>query len=54
MVTPKTEESTLIFETSEDVEVVSSFDELGLKEELLRGTPFPSPFIYIYIYIYIY
>ena len=27
------------FETSEDVEIVPSFDSMGLKDELLRGTP---------------
>jgi len=27
----------LIFETSEDVQVLSTFDALGLKEDLLRG-----------------
>ncbi len=27
----------LVFETSEDVEVLPSFDQLGLKEDLLRG-----------------
>ena len=26
-----------VFETSDDVRVVSSFDQLGLKEDLLRG-----------------
>jgi hypothetical protein len=31
------EESALIFETSENIEIVESFDELGLKEDLLRG-----------------
>jgi len=25
------------FETSEDVEVISAFDRMGLREELLRG-----------------
>jgi ATP-dependent RNA helicase len=27
----------MIIESSEDLEVVKSFDELGLREELLRG-----------------
>jgi len=27
----------LQFETSEDIEVVTSFEKMGLKEELLRG-----------------
>lgn len=27
----------LVFESSEAVKVVSTFDELGLKEDLLRG-----------------
>ncbi|KAJ3273491.1 Eukaryotic initiation factor 4A-III [Terramyces sp. JEL0728] len=31
------EESTLLFETSENVKVISSFDQMGLKEELVRG-----------------
>jgi ATP-dependent RNA helicase len=30
-------DSNLVFETSEDVEVVASFDSLGLKDDLLRG-----------------
>jgi ATP-dependent RNA helicase len=30
-------DSKLVFETSEDVKVVNSFDSLGLKEDLLRG-----------------
>ena len=29
--------SKLEFETSEDVEIVPSFDSMGLKDELLRG-----------------
>ena len=31
------DEKNLIFETSEDIKVVQSFEELGLREELLRG-----------------
>lgn len=31
------EDEEMIIETSEDLEVVKSFDELGLREELLRG-----------------
>jgi ATP-dependent RNA helicase len=31
------EDTKLVFETSEDVEVVPSFDAMGLKDELLRG-----------------
>ncbi|KAJ3255193.1 Eukaryotic initiation factor 4A-III [Boothiomyces macroporosus] len=31
------EDSTLLFETSENVKVISSFDQMGLKEELVRG-----------------
>jgi len=31
------DDSKLVFETSGDVEVVSTFDSMGLKEELLRG-----------------
>jgi ATP-dependent RNA helicase len=27
----------LVFETSEDVKVIPSFDSIGLKEDLLRG-----------------
>ncbi len=27
----------LVFETSEEIEVVKTFDDLGLREELLRG-----------------
>ena len=33
----KTEDEKLSFETSEDVKVINTFDELGLKEDLLRG-----------------
>lgn len=29
--------SNVEFETSEDVEVVSTFDNMGLREDLLRG-----------------
>jgi hypothetical protein len=31
------EDEEMIIETSEDLEVVKSFDDLGLREELLRG-----------------
>lgn len=31
------EDEEMIIEASEDLEVVKSFDELGLREELLRG-----------------
>lgn len=31
------DDSKLDFETSEDVEIVPSFDAMGLKDELLRG-----------------
>ncbi|KAJ1330336.1 ATP-dependent RNA helicase FAL1 [Batrachochytrium salamandrivorans] len=30
-------ESSMLFETSEDVKIVTSFDQMGLKEDLLRG-----------------
>ena len=30
------------FETSEDVEIVPSFDSMGLKDELLRGISLPT------------
>ena len=33
----KIDDSGLVFETSEDVEVLPTFDALGLKEDLLRG-----------------
>jgi len=33
----KLNEEGLSFETSEDVEVLATFDALGLKEDLLRG-----------------
>ena len=47
----KDKEEPLAFETSEDVEIVPSFDAMGLKDELLRGicachalhTPSSSP-----------
>ena len=32
-----TDDEKLDFETSEDVEIVPSFDTMGLKDELLRG-----------------
>ena len=31
------QEEDMIIESSEDLEVVKSFDDLGLREELLRG-----------------
>ena len=31
------EDTEMVIESSEDLEVVKSFDELGLREELLRG-----------------
>jgi len=34
---PTHEEDGVAFETSEEIQVVDSFDKLGLKEELLRG-----------------
>ena len=34
---PLPQENPLDFETSEDVEIVGSFDSMGLKDELLRG-----------------
>ena len=34
---PDKDEKNLIFETSEDIKVMQSFEELGLREELLRG-----------------
>ncbi|KAL2919529.1 RNA helicase [Polyrhizophydium stewartii] len=33
----RTDDGQLLFETSEDVKVVTSFDQMGLKEDLLRG-----------------
>ncbi|KRX05373.1 P-loop containing nucleoside triphosphate hydrolase [Pseudocohnilembus persalinus] len=33
----KTEQNNLVFETSEDIKVYPSFDQMGLKENLLRG-----------------
>lgn len=32
-----TDESKLVFESSEAIKVISTFDELHLKEDLLRG-----------------
>merc|ERR1719355_406441 len=37
MATKGLNEEGLVFETSEDVEVIQTFDQLGLKEDLLRG-----------------
>lgn len=34
------DDTDMIIESSEDLEVVKSFDELGLRDELLRGIPF--------------
>jgi ATP-dependent RNA helicase len=31
------EDAEMVIESSEDLEVVKSFDDLGLREELLRG-----------------
>jgi hypothetical protein len=33
----KEEDTEMIIESSEDLEVVKSFDDIGLREELLRG-----------------
>lgn len=33
----KLKDSHLQFESSEDIEVITSFEKMGLKEELLRG-----------------
>jgi len=33
----KDEDALLVFETSENVKVVNSFEAMGLKEELLQG-----------------
>jgi ATP-dependent RNA helicase len=30
-------DSEMVFETSSDVKVVSSFDQMGLREDLVRG-----------------
>lgn len=32
-----TDDAEMIIETSEDLEVVKTFDEMGLREELVRG-----------------
>ena len=32
-----TEDTEMVIEASEELEVVKSFDELGIREELLRG-----------------
>lgn len=32
------DDTEMVIESSEDLEIVKSFDELGLREELLRGT----------------
>ena len=34
---PTDDLSNIEFETSEDVEVISTFDNMGLRDELLRG-----------------
>ena len=31
------EDDKLVFETSDDIEIIPTFDELGLREDLLRG-----------------
>lgn len=33
----KLDDDKLVFETSEDIKVYSSFDQMGLNEKLLRG-----------------
>ena len=35
-----TDDVEMVIEASEDLEVVKSFDDLGLREELLRGKKF--------------
>ena len=34
------DDTEMVIESSEDLEVVKSFDDLGLREELLRGKPY--------------
>jgi hypothetical protein len=34
---PMANDSEMVIESSEDLEVVKSFDDLGIREELLRG-----------------
>lgn len=34
----------LVFESSEEVQVASSFDKMGLKEDLIRGIYAYSPY----------
>ena len=36
------EDENMIIESSEDLEIVKSFDELGLREELVRGKIYAS------------
>ena len=38
----------LVFESSEAVSVVSTFDDLGLKEDLLRGIYAYSEIVYVF------
>jgi hypothetical protein len=33
-----TDDAEMVIEASEELEIVKSFDELGIREELLRGT----------------
>ncbi len=42
----------MVIEASEDLEVVKSFDDLGLREELLRGKNFSELTILLGIYAY--
>ena len=34
---PTNDDTEMVIESSEDLEVVKSFDDLGIREELLRG-----------------
>jgi hypothetical protein len=38
----------IVFETSEDVKIVSTFDDMNLKEDLMRGIYAYSNFIIIF------
>lgn len=40
-------DAALVFETSDDVKVVSTFDEMNLKDDLLRGIYAYSMFLHI-------
>jgi ATP-dependent RNA helicase len=47
-----TDDTEMVIESSEDLEIVKSFDDLGLREELLRGILLNLTNFHLGIYAY--